>query len=78
MDMNIKPDALAADDLEAMRACAAREAAMRERVYPKQIAAGRMTPEMADEELLQMKTIAALLTYLRDKAAGVREFDFGS
>lgn len=75
--MSMIPLDLTADDLAAMRACAAREASMRVRVYPKLIAAGRMTPEMADEELLQMQTITALLTHLRDKAAGVQEFEFG-
>lgn len=66
-----------ADDLEAMRACAAREAEMRRRVYPKFVDSGRMTPDKADSELLQMEAIAALLTHLRDRAAGVRELDFG-
>jgi hypothetical protein len=69
---------LTAEELETMRLCAAREAAMRERVYPKQIEAGRMTPTMADEELRTMQGIEWTLAKLRDKAAGVREFDFGS
>lgn len=77
MSMDMKPDSLAAADLEAMRACAAREAAMRRRVYPKHVDDGRMTEAKADEELMLMEAIAALLAHLRDRAAGVRELDFG-
>lgn len=66
------------DDLEAMRACAAREAALRKAVYPKWIEAGRTTPAKANEEIRLMEGIAELLATLRDEAAGVQELDFGA
>jgi len=39
--------------------CAQRELAMRERVYPRLIANGRMTKEEASRELDAMRSIAA-------------------
>jgi hypothetical protein len=41
--------------------CAQREAAMRRNVYPKWIAARRMTQEKADAEIAAMEAIAATL-----------------
>jgi len=72
----MKRTKLTADDLEAMRACASREVAMRKTVYPKHIDAGKMTEEKASEEVRLMEGITHLLGELRDEAAGVREFDF--
>lgn len=63
----------AVEALDALVSCAAREAKLRESVYPKFVAQGRMTAAKADEELIHMQAIAALLRHLRDKAAGVRE-----
>lgn len=41
--------------------CAEREVKMRERVYPRWVAKGRMTQEKADRELALMKAIVAKL-----------------
>ena len=40
------------------RQCAEREAKMRERVYPRWVASGRMTKAQADKELATMREIA--------------------
>lgn len=44
---------------EQKRACAERELKMRERVYPRWIADGRMSLAKADEEISLMREIAA-------------------
>lgn len=49
--------------LEQQIACLRRELALRERVYPKWVASGRMTPVGADRELDAMR--AALQTLVR-------------
>jgi hypothetical protein len=42
-----------------LQACAAREAKMRQRVYPKWVETGRMTQKNADLEISKMEAIAA-------------------
>lgn len=44
--------------------CVRREIAMRENVYPKWIAQGRMTQQFADRELLRMRAVLATLEAL--------------
>lgn len=75
--MTTDPTTLTVDDLDALVACAAREAKLREAVYPKFVRTGRMTPDKADQEIRHMEAIAAILRHLRDRAAGVQELDFG-
>lgn len=64
---------LTLEDLEALTDCAARETQMRKAVYPRQIERGKMTQEMADEELRCMQAITGLLKALRDEKAGFQE-----
>lgn len=59
--------------LSAQITCVRREIAMRERVYPKWIAADRIKKEVADREVATMK--AVLLTLVRLDVSGVRLFD---
>lgn len=47
------------DTIKKLKNCCAREAAMREKVYPRFIASGKMTKEKADEEIHLMKLAAA-------------------
>lgn len=49
-------------------ACARRELAMRERVYPRWIQAGRMTPEQSRHEIATMRAIVKRLERTRDLA----------
>lgn len=42
-------------------ACVKREIALRERVYPKWIAAGRLSQKIADNELSAMRAVLATL-----------------
>lgn len=44
-------------DLSAQVACVAREIAMRKRVYPKWVAAGKMKPDAADREIATMEAV---------------------
>ena len=44
-----------------MAACVEREVAMRLRVYPRWVQAGKMRPEKAAREIAVMKAVAALL-----------------
>jgi len=44
---------------EELRACAAREVAMRRRVYPRWVEQKRMTQALADRELAHMEAIEA-------------------
>ena len=53
--------------LEQQIAAAARELAMRERVYPRFVAAKRMTQDKADHEIAAMR---AIVETLRALAAG--------
>lgn len=48
-------------DLSAQIACVKRDLALRERVYPKWVAAGRMKPDAADRELAAMRAVLATL-----------------
>lgn len=57
---------LFAPTLADMIACAKREVAMRERVYPRRVADGKMKPAAADRELETMRAILAKLESLRD------------
>jgi hypothetical protein len=50
-------------DLPAQIACIKREIALRERVYPRQVAAGRMTDGKAASELATMRAVLALLEH---------------
>ena len=59
--------------LDEMVACAERELAMRERVYPKWVESGRMKAEEADQEIHVMKHIASFLARKRDEANGQGE-----
>jgi hypothetical protein len=48
-------------DFKAMRDCCRRELALRRNVYPKQIAAGRLSPAKADREIALMTAVVAYL-----------------
>ncbi len=52
-------------------ACVRREIALRERVYPRQIADGRMKQEEADRELARMKAVLDMLERVEIFAAGL-------
>ena len=54
-------------EYDAQIACVRREIAMRERVYPKWVAAGKMKLDMADREIATMK--AVLETVIRVERA---------
>ena len=58
--------------LETLIRCARREVGMRERVYPGQVAAGRMTQARADQELAEMRGILSLLTGLQHHLPSLR------
>ncbi len=47
--------------LEQQIACVRRELAMRQRVYPKWVTAGRMTQQQADHEVNAMTAVLATL-----------------
>lgn len=53
--------------LEAQIECVTREIAMRERVYPRWIGQGKMTPVKADREIQGMKAVLDTLIRLRDR-----------
>ncbi|HUC70346.1 MAG TPA: hypothetical protein VMS01_04060 [Stellaceae bacterium] len=48
-------------DSAAQIACVKREIALRERVYPKWVAGGRMKQEAADRELTTMRAVLATM-----------------
>lgn len=48
-------------------ACAKRELAMREKVYPRWVAAGRMSPEKSQKEILAMRAIIETLEEIEKK-----------
>lgn len=50
--------------LDQQRRCALRELALRQRVYPRFVAAGRMSPAQAADELCAMAAIVDTLTQL--------------
>lgn len=56
--------------IEEQLAAVRREVAMRERVYPRWVEAGRMTAEKADHEIEAMKNVAATLQHLLDEERG--------
>lgn len=47
-------------------ACVGREIALREAVYPRQVASGRMKRSTADRELAAMRAVLKRLEALRD------------
>lgn len=47
--------------------CARREAAMRQRVYPRWVASGKMTQQQAEHETACMDAIAKMLTEQEEK-----------
>lgn len=47
------------ETIKKLKNCCAREAVMREKVYPRFIASGKMTQEKADEEIKLMQLAAA-------------------
>jgi hypothetical protein len=51
------PDQAAAAAPQAEIACVKREIKMRERVYPRWVADGRMTQQLADREIELMKAV---------------------
>lgn len=54
--------------------CAKRELALRQRVYPRWVAARTMTQDTADREIAAMAAIVATLTTLHDDAMpGMRD-----
>jgi len=57
--------------LDDMLACAEREVGMRERVYPKRVADGKMRQDDADRELARMKAIYRTLFGLRRVLTGL-------
>jgi hypothetical protein len=51
-------------------ACVKREIAMRERVYPRWVAAGKMTKAKADHELAAMRAVLDTLIQVPDGLFG--------
>lgn len=54
-----------ADAFVSQIACVKREIALRERVYPKWVAAGRMKQQAADHEIAAMRAVLATLEAAR-------------
>lgn len=52
-------------DIDIMQKCAKRELGLRKAFYPKWVAAGKMTQEKADFELLAMEKICNYFDWLR-------------
>lgn len=66
MPDDLFPAATVADiPLEDQIACVEREIRMRERVYPRRVADGKMQQHTADRELLAMQAVLATLQGLR-------------
>lgn len=62
------------ETIKKLKECCAREAALRANVYPKWIAAGKMTKEKAEEEIHLMKLAAACFNkILEGKAPEVQQ-----
>jgi hypothetical protein len=57
--------------LDAQITCVIRELALRERVYPKQVFAGKLKQATADHELAAMRAVLETLKKLRDAAEQV-------
>lgn len=58
--------------LDEQIACARRELALREQVYPKWVIGGRMTQKEADNEIARMSAIVATLEWLERNRATIR------
>jgi hypothetical protein len=56
--------------LEDQIKCVQREIGMRERVYPRWVANGKMSPQKADHELEAMQAVLATLQSMRDLHRG--------
>lgn len=62
------------ETIRKLKECGSREAALRERVYPKWVAAGKMQQEKADEEIRLMRLAAACFNkILEGKAPEVQQ-----
>lgn len=62
------------ETIRKLKECCSREAALRERVYPKWVAAGKMQQEKADEEIRLMRLAAACFNkILEGKAPEVQQ-----
>lgn len=62
------------ETIKKLKDCCAREAALRERVYPKWVTTGKMPKEKADEEIRLMKLAAACFNkILQGKAPEVQQ-----
>lgn len=62
------------ETIRKLKECCSREAALRERVYPKWVAAGKMQQEKADEEIRLMRLAAACFNkILEGKAPKVQQ-----
>ena len=57
--MNVKGAVMDIETIRKLKECCAREAALRVNVYPKWVAARKMTQEKADEEIRLMQLAAA-------------------
>lgn len=55
--------------LERQIKCVAREIGMRERVYPRWVAQGKMSQKVADEEIEAMRAVLASLQQLAPRGA---------
>lgn len=69
MDNALVPEFTAAE----LIACADREVALRRRVYPKWVNAGRMSREKAEEEIAKMQAISDLLRAAEEKWSTTRQ-----
>ena len=58
--------------LDAQIACVRRELALRQRVYPRWVAASKMKQAKADEEIAAMQAVHDTLAKLKDAADVVR------
>lgn len=62
------------ETIRKLKECCSREAALRERVYPKWVAVGKMQQEKADEEIRLMRLAAACFNkILEGKAPEVQQ-----
>lgn len=59
-------------DLGAQISCAAREVALRRAVYPRQVAAGKMRGDLAEQEIALMEAIKATLTWLQSNEGWIK------
>lgn len=51
-----------------------REIALRQKVYPREIAAGRMKPEMADMLMDRIQAVRGTLVFCREYEADIRRY----